>query len=68
MRTDRLIEIVTLLLKKQKLTAPQVAARFEVSRCIISRDIETLCCAGIPIVTKQGSGGGISINREFCCH
>lgn len=64
MRTDRLIEIVTFLLKKQKLTAPQVAARFEVSRCIISRDIETLCRAGIPVVTTQGCGGGIPMDAR----
>ena len=27
----------------------------------IQRDIESLCRAGIPIATTQGSGGGISI-------
>ena len=35
--------------------------KFEVSRRTISRDIEDLCKAGIPIRTAQGTGGGISI-------
>ena len=37
------------------------AEKFEVSRRTISRDIEDLCKAGIPIRTAQGTGGGISI-------
>lgn len=61
MKIDRLIGIVTILLQNDKMTAPGLARRFEVSRRTISRDIETLCKAGIPIVTTQGYGGGISI-------
>ena len=34
---------------------------FEVSKRTINRDIDVLCRAGIPIVTSQGTGGGISI-------
>lgn len=61
MKIDRLMGIVTLLLQEEKLTAPELAERFEVSRRTISRDIEDLCRAGIPVVTEQGFGGGISI-------
>ena len=61
MKTDRLIGILSVLLQKEKTTAPELAERFEVSRRTINRDIEDLCMAGIPIVTAQGSGGGISI-------
>ena len=35
------------------------------SRRTISRDIETLCRAGIPIRTVQGAGGGISIMESY---
>ena len=35
------------------------------SRRTISRDIETLCRAGIPIRTVQGAGGGISIMEGY---
>ena len=61
MKTDRLIGILSILLQKEKTTAPELAERFEVSRRTINRDIEDLCKAGIPIRTAQGTGGGISI-------
>lgn len=60
-KIDRLIGIITILLQKDKVTAPELAERFEVSRRTINRDITDICKAGIPIVTTQGSGGGISI-------
>ncbi|WP_343208665.1 YafY family protein [Anaerolentibacter hominis] len=61
MKIDRLIGIITILLQQDKVTAPELAARFEVSRRTINRDIEDICKAGIPLVTVQGYGGGISI-------
>ena len=61
MKIDRLIGILSILLQKEKTTAPELAERFEVSRRTINRDIEDLCRAGIPIRTAQGTGGGISI-------
>ena len=65
MKIDRLIGIITILLQKDKVTAPELAKRFEVSRRTINRDIEDICKAGIPIVTTQGSGGGISISDSY---
>ncbi|MCL2071975.1 MAG: YafY family transcriptional regulator [Oscillospiraceae bacterium] len=65
MKLDRLIGILTTLLQKEHTTAPELAAKFEVSRRTIGRDIDTLCQAGIPIVTMQGAGGGISIAEGF---
>lgn len=61
MKIDRLIGIITLLLRQEKVTALELAERFEVSRRTISRDIDAICRAGIPLVTAQGYGGGISI-------
>lgn len=61
MKIDRLIGILSILLQKEKVTAPELAERFEVSKRTINRDIEDLCKAGIPIITTQGTGGGISI-------
>ena len=61
MKIDRLIGILSILLQEEKKTAPELAKKFEVSRRTINRDIEDLCKAGIPIVTSQGAGGGISI-------
>ena len=61
LKIDRLIGILSILLQKEKVTAPELAERFEVSRRTINRDIENLCKAGIPIRTTQGVGGGIRI-------
>jgi len=65
MKIDRLIGILSILLQKEKVTAPYLAEQFEVSRRTINRDIEDLCKAGIPIVTKQGVNGGISIMDNY---
>ena len=65
MKIDRLIGILSLLLQKDTVTAPELAERFEVSRRTINRDIEDLCKAGIPVVTRQGAGGGISIMENY---
>jgi len=67
MKIDRLIGILSALLQQEKVTAPQLAERFEVSRRTINRDIEDLCRAGIPITTTQGIGGGISIMDGYRC-
>jgi len=65
MKLDRLLGILTILLQSERLSAPYLAEKFEVSRRTIGRDIDALCQAGIPIVTHQGSGGGISIAEGF---
>lgn len=61
MKIDRLIGILSVLLQENRVTAPELAEKFDVSRRTINRDIEALCKAGIPIYTVQGAGGGIGI-------
>lgn len=61
MKIDRMIGILAILLQQEKVTAPYLAEKFEVSRRTINRDIESLSMAGIPLVTMQGANGGISI-------
>jgi len=65
MKLDRLIGILTILLQNEKITAPELARRFEVSRRTILRDIEALSMAGIPVVTARGGDGGISIMEGY---
>ena len=65
MKIDRLIGILSILLQKEMVTAPELAEHFEVSRRTINRDIEALCQAGIPIQTTQGVGGGIRIMSGY---
>ena len=59
------IGILSVLLQEEKVTAPELAERFEVSRRTINRDIDDLLYAGIPIRTAQGTGGGISIAEGY---
>lgn len=65
MKMERMIGILSILLQKERVTAPELARRFEVSRRTIQRDVESLCQAGIPLVTAQGAGGGISIMEGY---
>lgn len=65
MKIDRLIGILCILLQKEKVTAAELAEKFEVSRRTIVRDIEDINKAGIPIVTGQGRGGGISVMDSY---
>ncbi|MBQ3775122.1 MAG: HTH domain-containing protein [Ruminobacter sp.] len=65
MKIDRLIGILSILLQKEMITAPELAEHFEVSRRTIGRYIEAPCKVGIPIHTMQGAGGGISIMNGY---
>ena len=64
-KLDRLLGILTVLLQNDRVTAPFLAEKFEVNRRTIGRDIDAICQAGIPVVTHQGTGGGISIAEGF---
>ena len=61
MKIDWLIGILSILLQRDKVTSQELAEKFKVSRRTILRDIESINIAGIPIVSEQGQGGGISI-------
>ena len=65
MAIDRLIGILAILLREEKATAAQLAARLEVDRRTIYRDMERLCQAGIPLRSERGKGGGISIMEGY---
>ena len=62
---SRLFEIVYLLLEKKKVTAKELAERFEVSTRTIYRDIEVLSRANIPRYATKGKDGGIGLLEEF---
>lgn len=64
-KLDRLLGILVALMQNDCVTAPYLAKKFEVTRRTIGRDIDALCQAGIPVVTRQGAGGGISIAEGF---
>lgn len=59
MSENHLFKILYYLLDKGQATAPELAAKFEVSPRTIYRDAEALSSAGIPIYTETGRNGGI---------
>ena len=59
MQNNRLFDILYTLLNKQKVTARELAGKFEVSVRTIYRDIDALSLAGIPVYMTKGKGGGI---------
>jgi len=65
MKTNRLFEIIYVLLSKDRVTAGELAERFEVSARTIYRDIDTISLAGIPVYSEKGKGGGISLLPDF---
>jgi predicted DNA-binding transcriptional regulator YafY len=62
---NRLFEIVYILMQKKKITAKELAEKFEVSTRTIYRDIESLSRANIPIYSSKGKDGGIGILEEY---
>ena len=60
-----MLGILTILLQSERVTIPYLADKFEVSRRTISRDIDALCLAGIPVITHQGANGGVSLVESF---
>ena len=50
---NRLFEIVYILMQKKKITAKELAEKFEVSTRTIYRDIESLSRANIPIRSEE---------------
>lgn len=61
MKIDRLFGILSVLLECERVSARELAERFEVSQRTIYRDIAALEGAGIPVVTFPGCSGGIGI-------
>jgi predicted DNA-binding transcriptional regulator YafY len=65
MKLDRLLAITILLINKKRISARELAERFEVSIRTIHRDIEAINCAGIPVASFQGAAGGFGIMENY---
>ncbi len=65
MKIDRLISIIMLLLERQKMSVAELAEICEVTPRTISRDLEAINQAGIPIVSYMGVHGGVGIMESY---
>lgn len=65
MKIDRLISIIIVLLRRERVQAKELAEMFDVSVRTILRDIDAINLAGIPVITYQGAHGGISIAEGY---
>ena len=65
MKIDRLISIIMILLERERVSIPELAEICEVSPRTVSRDLETINLAGIPIVSYPGLHGGVGIMENY---
>lgn len=65
MKLERLIYILLSLLNKKRITAKEIAERFEISTRTVYRDMDTLSLAGIPIYSERGDKGGFYIPSDY---
>lgn len=65
MKYQVMIKILMLLLARKKVTAVEIAEKYEISVRSIYRYVEELCIAGIPIDIARGRYGGLSIADTF---
>jgi predicted DNA-binding transcriptional regulator YafY len=57
-RGDRLVAILLLLQRKDRVTAREVAEELEISERTARRDLDALAVAGVPVYSERGRHGG----------
>ncbi|MBO1304776.1 WYL domain-containing protein [Enterococcus sp. 669A] len=65
MQIIRLLQTTLILLNRKKVTAKELAERFEVTPRTIYRDVDVLSLAGIPVYSVKGRNGGIYLEESF---
>lgn len=65
MKISRFFQIIHLLMNRERITAAELAERFEVSPRTIYRDIDALSQAGVPLYTTRGRSGGIGLVDSY---
>lgn len=65
MKNEIMIRILFMLLARNKVSAAEIAARFEISRRTVYRYIDTLCLANVPILVDRGANGGFYIADSY---
>lgn len=65
LKIDRMMSILVMLLDREKISARELAEKFEVSVRTVYRDIEAINMAGVPIISYSGNGGGFGIMPNY---
>lgn len=65
MQQSTVFSILMILLTKRKVSRDYLAERFSVSKRTVSRYLNILEDAGVPIVSVPGVGGGISLADDY---
>jgi len=65
MRLERLLGIALELMAKKRVTAAELADKFEVSIRTVYRDVERIGQAGIPVASFSGADGGFELMNGF---
>src|SRR5579871_450475 len=67
-RMERLTAILFLLQdrgRRRQCTSEEIAEHFEVSKRTVIRDIQALCEMGVPVMSREGSGGGYCLPSDY---
>lgn len=65
MKIDRMLTIIVMLLNRNRISAKELAEKFEISVRTVYRDIDTINMAGIPIISHPGNNGGFGIMENY---
>lgn len=65
MRINRMLAITVMMLNRDRVTARELAEKFDVSVRTIYRDLDAIDLAGIPIVSYSGNKGGYGIMDTY---
>jgi predicted DNA-binding transcriptional regulator YafY len=63
-RVERLTAIL-LYLQERPRTSEEIAQHFEVSKRTIIRDVQALSEMGVPVIAREGAGGGYSLPKDY---
>src|SRR5580704_5259955 len=63
-RIERMMAEV-LLLQERGRSCDEIARALEVSRRTIIRDVQSLCEMGVPVISRDGVGGGYSLSSHY---
>ena len=65
MKIDRMLTTIVMLLNRDRISAKELAEKFEISVRTVYRDIDAINMAGIPIVSYPGNNGGFGIMENY---